>query len=51
MDSVTRIHEPLAESAGELAHAERLIDEQVVRIDTLAAEVARLRSALGEMAL
>jgi predicted nucleic acid-binding Zn-ribbon protein len=48
--NITRIQDALAELADELAHAERLIEEQARRIESLEAEVALLRNLLSPAA-
>jgi hypothetical protein len=45
MNSITRIQDALAELVDELAHAERLIEEQAKRIEALEAEIALFRPA------
>jgi hypothetical protein len=44
MSSITRA---LAELADELAHAERLVEEQAQRIESLEAEIALVRNLFG----
>jgi t-SNARE complex subunit (syntaxin) len=47
MNTITRIEEALADLADEVTHAERLVEEQAVRIEVLEAEVALLHIVFG----
>jgi hypothetical protein len=47
---ITRMQDALADLAGELAHAERLIEEQARRIEMLEAEITLLHFVFGPAA-
>jgi hypothetical protein len=50
MNAMTCIQDALVDLADELAHAERLIEEQAERIEVLEAEVALLHFVFGPAA-
>jgi hypothetical protein len=50
MTITRRAQEALAELADELAHAERLVEEQAARIESLEKEVALLRNVFSSAA-